>query len=222
MRINASNTINSIVEAMLQRGTENKLLHICVEVGYQHFPHANTSNGNNCSDEISYTKFLHFIFYRPSNYTKVFLLKSSSRFLSNGGAFSMTSDHDSAWRMDGVWSPLCKIHTHMVDKIKDDCKKLGVKITENLMLSQPQYSWIETIKLLDGEVERGIGYKHPQAIYFEKDGGVALCKASSFFHCPCCGDESVDYEICPDCNKAMAPGRRPSNFSHICDCDDNI
>lgn len=152
MNIKLSNVISRIVETMLLRGTSNKLLHIRIQASYLHFPHA-YRNGNDCSDEINQNLFIHFIFYRPGNYTKVLLLESESPFINfNEDIFELKSYHDSCWRTDGVEHSLNVINQRIVGSIEEKCKELKERVP-NLYLSQPNFSDLGTIEILDGDAK---------------------------------------------------------------------
>jgi len=150
MNIKLSNVVCKIVEIMLLRGTSNKLLHICIQASYLHFPHA-YRNGNDCSDEINQSILIHFIFYRPGNYTKVLLLESESPFIDfNEDIFELKSCHDSCWRTDGVEHPLNVINQRIIGSIEEKCKELKEQ-APNLYLSQPNFSYLQTIEIMDGD-----------------------------------------------------------------------
>lgn len=158
MRMNVDNAVNEIVEAMLPRGTEDKLLHICIRASYMVFPYEDRSGGNDCSDVIEPTEFIHFIFYRPSNYTKV-LLSTGSWFIEECERFELVSDHDSCWRSDGVSSNLNQIHWRIIEVIEERCKELGVDPPVCLRIDQPNFCHFEKIELWSGKTD-GVNYDH--------------------------------------------------------------
>lgn len=95
--ISASHVIPEIVEAMLPRGTRDKVLIMTMRarVAHRHGEHP----------EKAQTRTVHFLFYRPNNYTKVGLHIADSDsypFLEKEHVWNVVSDHDSCWRGDGV------------------------------------------------------------------------------------------------------------------------
>ncbi len=84
------NAICHIVEDMLPRRTEGKFLYICLK--YNHI-------------------YIHFIFYRPDNHTKVFLAESKLYPLRDEELFEMTASNLYSWPFEGVESELGKINS---------------------------------------------------------------------------------------------------------------
>ena len=106
--LNAESAIASIVEAMLPRGGSvegmeeswragelpTRALYISVSLQASYYDEG--------GDESHGSKMVHFIFCRPTNYTKVFVAIDGSWHIPKPEAFKMKSDHDSGWRTDGM------------------------------------------------------------------------------------------------------------------------
>lgn len=174
MKIKVATVVNQLVDTLLTRGTADKLLHIRVHVHYLYFPHA-YPNGSDCSDEIEKTFFIHFIFYRPSSYTKVLVLKSNKPMIEESDVFKMVSDHDSCWRSDGTEHSLFKIHQEIITMIENRCQELGVEPSPYLRLDQPNFSDIDVIELIDGKTQ-GVDYDNREC-RMTKSGNLVIFKA---------------------------------------------
>ncbi|MBU1046380.1 hypothetical protein KKH36_01195 [Patescibacteria group bacterium] len=161
MKMDAGNAICSIVRAMLPRFTENKVLHICLDMSYFCFPHA--EKDDDCSDVIDRRTYVHFIFYRPHNYTKVLLAENNSCFLHDVESFEMTSFHDDCWKTDGVGSELNKIHWMIIDEMEKQINLLGEKPSRCFRMEQPNFCHFQTIELLDGMVDALVNYENRKA-----------------------------------------------------------
>lgn len=158
MKIDVSNVVVEIVENTLPRFTADKLLLVSIRASYLHFPHG-YKNGNDLSDEFNYTTFLHFIFHRPNNYTKVMFLESSAPFIKEGDEFKLVSDHDSCWKADGVFSSVSKVHNRVISELEIYCENLGEDFSNILRFQQPNFSSFEKIKLHKGKTE-GVNYEN--------------------------------------------------------------
>lgn len=102
IKIPASQTINLLVETLLPRfSPEEKALHIEIEANLRH-PVSHKEK----------RKWIHFIFTRPNNYTKVFSFVSSrpvSKYQIDLTEFEFKCDHDSCWR-NAVESVLSEVY----------------------------------------------------------------------------------------------------------------
>lgn len=173
MKIKVATVVCKIVDTLLIRGTANRVLHIRVTAHYLYFPHA-YADSSNCSDAIRKNIFINFIFYRPSNYTKVLVLKTDRPMIKEDDVFQMVSDHDSCWRSDGVEHSLFQIHQEIITEIENHCAKLGVQPSPYLRLDQPNFTDIDTIALIDGKTE-GVNYDQRQC-RMTKSGGFVIFK----------------------------------------------
>jgi hypothetical protein len=168
MKIYISQAIQAIVEAMLTEKTVNKLLFISVRCGYNYF-----SNGISI-EQNDFT--CNFIFHRPSNYVKV-LFKESDRIFVNPWDLTemeFKSDHDSCWREDGISTPLNQVHWKHCDKLKNlIAKKKGTQYANNLYqlihTSYPSFATIETLMLIDGQVDRSDRYQTKFVLDYNKE-----------------------------------------------------
>lgn len=95
--MNAEHTITNIVEAMLPRGTYERLgLKVCVEISATDYG----SEDSDFDDQKTAWRQLQFIFVRPSNYTQVYVKEITNR--QEDAKWELHSDHDSCWRSDGL------------------------------------------------------------------------------------------------------------------------
>jgi len=100
--MHAENAICTIVEAMLPRGTNERLgLYLTLNI--------DAIDYSDTIDQKIARKGLEFIFVRPSNYTQVYVKEHAK--------WELHSDHYSCWRSDG----LRKIFTC----VSDVCKKIA-------------------------------------------------------------------------------------------------
>lgn len=103
MKIGIEYAIKALVDAMLPKGIASDLaLHIALDLHY-------TLYKNDTEQDVR--KFVHFLFMRPGNYTKVFMYVSDKpAWISElpADAWKLTADH-SCWSSDGVDSPLNKL-----------------------------------------------------------------------------------------------------------------
>lgn len=153
MKIEIASAISQIVESMLPRFSEDKMLVMTIDVSYEEFDERFDVKANRFS--------IHFAFSRPGNYTKVlFGTSERSWSIEAGMELSHTSDHDSCWRSDGVESPLRKIHWEECDKllnqIEEQCGKEVRDSLHRYMYSggQPHFITFQELKVVSGRVER--------------------------------------------------------------------
>ena len=101
-------TISKIVEAMLPRGSgKNKCLNVCVEVRFDNY---DTEHFEVC--------ILDMLFFRNKNYTQV-LSKIYMLGEEKPDNYSQMSNHDSAWRNDGVGCSLNDTYRMAKSKFSD-------------------------------------------------------------------------------------------------------
>lgn len=93
-KMQVSDAINSIVEAMLPIGSKEGLF-IMVDMRLIDLKSDQQESVDLC-----------FIFERSSSYTKVFVAASDRWVEPEASAFTLKSDHDSCWRTDGTGSPI--------------------------------------------------------------------------------------------------------------------
>ena len=143
MDMNASTAITEFVEFAIPRFSDtNKLFHVDLNSSLSYY-------SNDGKDDRNTYRSIHFLFQRPSNYTKVFVAVVGYEYtfpVSDGdddairrrnwvkldGAHSsadlnklmwyMTSDHDSCWRSDGVQSVLQQIRNEMRTELFNDLR----------------------------------------------------------------------------------------------------
>jgi len=101
-QLKTDHTVCAIVEAMLPRfGSKPRdltynmdfpslALYFCLDMRAFFF----ADNGDEARESVN----LHFIFERPTNYTKVWYAANDSGSVPKASEFRMLSDHDSCWR----------------------------------------------------------------------------------------------------------------------------
>jgi len=105
--VSAESSIATVVEAMLPRGgsapdnepwrageVPTKALYIKLKLSLSHY--------DDDGDEDHESAFIHLIFCRPTNYTKVFACVNNEWAMPGPDQWTMKSDHDSGWRSDGM------------------------------------------------------------------------------------------------------------------------
>lgn len=116
-KINADHVICTLVDAMLHRSSPaNKGMLISLDCEI-----------SDCGKGIkhkSIRRLIHFVFHRPSNYTKVFFgVGNHWEEIKN---WKLTSNHDSCWRSDGVSAPLSNFYFTMCEEVNS--KKAPMKL----------------------------------------------------------------------------------------------
>ena len=155
MRMNAASAIRDVVNVMLPEFTKNKVLHICLEVGCLCLPYAG-KNVDDCTDEIKFNSFIHFIFFRPNNCMKVLMAETWSRFIKDSDVFELTSDHRSNWFFDGVDSELFLIHLRIIEDIEKKIKNLGKETPPCFRVEQPNCCRFQGIEIIKGIIEKNV------------------------------------------------------------------
>jgi len=102
MKIDLHYAIEELVEALLPRHSENKILQINVEADYSIYGK---------DDESKLRVHIIFLFQRYANYTKVFMKYSERPVdLVAVKTWCLKADHDSCWRDSGVERSLRDLH----------------------------------------------------------------------------------------------------------------
>ena len=104
--IRLGSALCSIVEAMLPIGSEHGLFIMC-DMRLEN----EKTHKRNSTDLV-------FIFYRKTNYTKVFVAQSEKWIEPEAESFKLSSDHDSCWRTDGVDSVISNHFFRMADQVR--------------------------------------------------------------------------------------------------------
>jgi len=163
MRMKTGDAITLIVEEFLKVGTKNKILYVCVDVRYLSFPHTEKDE-NSIANEIRDRTVVHYIFSRPTSYTKVLRREDPTSFSlqeQKGKIFEITAYHDSCWNYDGVESDLYKIHQRILKKVERKYKKIAKKDMPQVEKNdQPNYCDLR-VRLFNGD----IGYEYDRRKY---------------------------------------------------------
>lgn len=142
LNMKVSTAVNEIVEAMLPRGTQGKLLYIHVDASLSDYSGSKEKNSR---------KSIHFIFSRTSNYTTVGVAVNTNWGFPRDCDIKFKSSHDSCWRTDGVDTPLSEVYHQMWKEVnpKKHPKELSSFVT------------FKKIQLIDGTmmVDRKNDYK---------------------------------------------------------------
>lgn len=104
MDFKATDVIPTVVEAMLSRGTPDKVLHVAVEVKAWAFcpEELYAKLGEDHEGEWMEYQTVHLLFYRPQNYTLVLQSLDRGSMIMPNMEWKRTSYHDSCWRSDGL------------------------------------------------------------------------------------------------------------------------
>ena len=104
LKIKLDKVIPTIVETMLPRFTDSKIgLMITLDLRDDFYSNKDDEN------DKSAASIMQFIFHRPNNYTRVLVDYKFNNFYDDhhkvfieGQRYKQTSNHDSAWRVDGL------------------------------------------------------------------------------------------------------------------------
>lgn len=149
--LGASHVIPEVVEAMLPRGTRNKVLILTMLASVGRKDEYGASGQRQ-------TRIVHFLFYRPSNYTKVGLLITdgqASLLLARDHVWSVVSDHDSCWKSDGVDHHLSRLYFEMCKQVDPDTAPVNLEAD----LRFPALGGIELLTVAD--CDDAIRYNRP-------------------------------------------------------------
>jgi len=86
-------------------------------------------------------RYIHLLFHRPSNYTKVLWNVTDDPRVSyqNFKGWHVESDHDSGWRTDGLSSPMRNEYTNMIGELKTKLRPIDCEVSARFhMLSLPK------------------------------------------------------------------------------------
>ena len=86
---NIEDVVGMFVEEFFRGGIEphKKALHVSVRYQLDWY-----------DEQVSVCKLFHFIYYSPTNYTKVYFRESEFADCSHAGEYKLVADHDSCWR----------------------------------------------------------------------------------------------------------------------------
>ena len=136
LKINSSDVVCMLVENLLPRGSgQDKGLHIEVEANMVH-PKTRKEK----------RKYIHFIFQRPMNYTKVFcaVLDRPASFNSlNKDDFKFLCDHDSCWR-DSVNSKLWEVYFELT-KNNDELAPVAFEHNSYISMFCPNFLMVKIV-----------------------------------------------------------------------------
>ena len=128
MKIELGSAIIAIVESFLWNPRE--ILHVLVHASYEAMTPKN--------EEIRFSAFLHFIFNRPGNNTRVLVCINDSPTLDNETEFVQMSQHDSCWRIDGVDRAISIFSKHFLAVFAEEWKeKAGESLPEKVRNNLP-------------------------------------------------------------------------------------
>ena len=161
----SESTIAAIVEAMLPRFSDSKLgLHMEIDMDFaDHGYGADGSTRERKSKNVR--RSIHFLFVRPSNYTKVLVWETPQDAVGLNRSpvyeqkeWFLASDHDSCWR-DAVGSKLTDIYFDCHKKFEG--RKIGDKPLRPIDLYQfvsfwgePKYVQLDVFEQKDKQAER--------------------------------------------------------------------
>lgn len=146
-----SDVIPHIVEAMLPRFTRDQVLHLtlCAEVAQR---------GEDYSSHDTEIRYVHLVFYRPNNYTKVGMhigTREDGSLLEDDHVWEVTSDHDSCWRTDGVSSRLFDLYIAMCKLVDPEARPIDLDTTL-------EFGCFGGIRLRELESPGSVHYVRPQ------------------------------------------------------------
>lgn len=126
MKMEVTEVVTTLVEQMLPRGSgQNKILQVILRVT------ATAVSGEERN------RLAIFLFHRPGNYTKVIFkttLDTRAR-PENFTDWEMVSNHDSAWRSDGVEHTLSMIESEMRRELSHS---KGCEVAASFAFCQPR------------------------------------------------------------------------------------
>lgn len=130
-----ADAVATLVETALPRFSgEKKLLYVPLEVEVTRKE----------SSELGPRRFVHFLFYRPRNYTTVMMVVTDNICLRKEEItdWKVTSCHDSCWRGDGVLSPLFRLYIEM-------CKEVDPTVRPKDLWATGQFSALHASKVVE-------------------------------------------------------------------------
>lgn len=155
--MNIEMSVAQIVEAMLPRHSDRNLgLLIQLKMEASDFGYGD--DGNTIEREPQHHRQdIHFLFVRPSNYTKVFVCMPDFRefrIIDVERVWKQTSDHDSCWRSDGM-RDVTDVYFKLCDPIckAKKCAPKDVN-TSNYLDYPPKYIELEVYGQADPTADR--------------------------------------------------------------------
>lgn len=121
-KMDVANVVTTLVEGMLPRGSDDKkLLYVILEIEVK----------KSKSSGYGIQKFVHLLFHRPNNYTKVMWNVTDNPLMRKGDfqEWKVTSCHDSCWKSDGVESPLTNLYFKMCDGVDPAARPIDLCAT---------------------------------------------------------------------------------------------
>jgi len=157
MKLYTSQTLAVITEDLLRKGTHNKVLHFTLSLNHDAYIPEDHRPENSEVDEICHYYYLHFVIYRPGNYTIVLWAVTEHPGVQSGQIFTQSSYHDSGWRRDGIERTLEIVNKKSKETLcKEYVDHTGKKPSnENISCSiSLGFGGVGGIQLLDAEVTR--------------------------------------------------------------------
>lgn len=138
--------VNTLVEFSLKRGESilnkddprdapRKALYVRVDIRLS----AYLEDG----DDFQVRRMVHFLFTRPSNYTKVFFCHNREFRIPSPDQFEMMSNHDSCWREDG-YRGLGDLRREAVEHLSKESGLPERKLSEFVTFDEVKYVTIQT------------------------------------------------------------------------------
>jgi hypothetical protein len=218
MLFSAGNLICGMVESMLPRFTQNICLSMMVDLRVSDY------SINKGGDDSSARKFVRLIFYRPSNYTKVFALtvphlKDVWVQWGEETEVKLECDHDSCWR-DSTVDILTKSQFAISDILKErGSKKTPAEMSWHVsfgLSGDPAYHWLHKCE----PVNREDRYKSPWKIIVGSriDTHNILIPSSVLNQQFWSMEMDSAPRICEACFLGVHEHQRNADGEHLCDC----
>ena len=129
----------------------------------------NDSNDSEESGSIESCKLVHLLFVYPH---ATFIAEKEH--LYEPSDFKMTSNHESCYRSDGIWSPLSKIYFDMCESINKTRKKRHQKTMAPIQMRSHAYIWNMKTVMVDLIPDP----ENPSDGYWKKIGKIENLKKS--------------------------------------------
>ena len=144
-KIDVDDALVNLVELCLERGNQDRALIVPIKIEHD--------------DKL--VAFVDFMFYRPTAYTKVGMTITrkwrSPLSAYNRVEWSLTSDHDSAWRSDGIRSPLHELFLELAQKLAPGVPPVNVPFRTTI--GRPQFVEVERVVLFPNEEKLLVTHK---------------------------------------------------------------
>lgn len=129
--------VKAFVETLLPRFSDKKkLLQISLDV--------TAGKPEHSAKQVRY--FVHLLFHRPDNYTKVMwkITGNPREAYNDFTVWVVQSDHDSCWKSDGLSTPMFNLGYKMVKELDPEARPIDCEVLAQFgLLSKPE---IVTIK----------------------------------------------------------------------------